>query len=721
MRDIQVLTRRGRLRFSVVLYAGVAMVALAGAHSAAFAQEADAGDTEEVIVTAERRSTRLQSTPLSVGVVGGRELQEQNLSLLRDLSGSVASLQVPASKTPSLSYLFVRGIGTTSPTYNGAVGIYVDDVYQARVINSGVFGLPDVERIEVLRGPQGTLYGQNTSAGAIRIISRTPGDYWTGSVSLAAGNHNQRNVSLYAGGPLSERVSASVAVAHEHVGGTTWNATLNKHVDAVRTTQGRVKLHYRPVSERGPTATLSVYFLNDQSDNGSSIPLNVPNPDPRVTYENLDLRIDNKNLLASLTVDQPLTDRLVLKSITGYREFNNDPDPWSADGLASDLFSWQLNLDQQQISQELQLQGDYGRLTFTVGGIYYHERFIADRPNVTYGNRAGSLSKTVTDSFGLYGQGRYALTEKLGVTAGLRYYKQEDEYDNQGYVSDANFAYVSPTYTLKGLKGDWDGLTPKIGVDYQFSDRAFGYASITVGQKSGGYNPVATVAEVAAIPTSPEEVIAYEAGVKLGTGRRYQLNATVFYNDFRDYQTILANAVINGQVVSGSVTINAEKAETYGVEIEALARPAERLELRLAATALDASFVDFDFNVLGGSVNYNGNWLPYASKINVGASAAYRLPLGSAGDLRLRGEVKYTSKAYTTIQNNVEIPEQTYANIDAVYTTADGRWSGVLRVRNLFDETYAIGGLPRTSSLPGILTASYNQPRLVSFGLTYNF
>ncbi|WBO21362.1 TonB-dependent receptor [Sphingomonas abietis] len=677
----------------------------------------------EIVVTAERRTTPLQTTPLSVGVLSGKDIQEQKLVQLRDLSSSVAGLQVPAAATPSLSYLFIRGIGTISPTYSGAVGIYVDDVYQARVINSGIFGLPDIERIEVLRGPQGTLYGQNTSAGAIKIVSKTPGNDFTGSFSLAAGNLKQLDGSAYVSGPIvTDVLSASFAYAHDETGGFTENVTLGKKVNRVHTDQGRVKLHFTPAGDAGPDVNASFYFLRDRSDNAALSPLNVADPNPRVTYENLDLRIHNNNYLGSLSVAQKLDDHLTAKSITGYRWFDDSPDPWSQDGLATDTFEWQLNLHQRQFSQELQLLGDYGRLTFSSGAIYYHEHFIADRPNVTFGVRGGAISKTVTDSVGIYTQGHYAITPRFGVTAGLRYYRQWDDYDNSGYTSNADFQPIATTYSLTGLKQTTHGLTPKVGIDYKFSSSLFAYASYTKGQKSGGYNPVAAAAVIAAIAIKPEKVTTYEAGLKIGSGRApVQFNISGFYNDFRDYQTNLSNVLLNGILVNGSVAFNAQKSRTYGVEVETILHPVKALELRVNGTALSAKFTRFTYQTAFGSGSYTGNQLPYASKYNLGASAAYTLPIGELGDVKLRGEVKYTSRGYADLTNVTVLPKQTYVNLDANFTTANKHWQIFVRARNLLDKTYAIGGIPITPTIPGVLATTYNPPRTVEGGATYSF
>jgi iron complex outermembrane recepter protein len=676
----------------------------------------------EVIVTAERRATSLEKTPVSVGVIGGAQVNDEQYNQLSDLSSSVASLQVPAASTPSLAYLFIRGIGTVSPTYNGAVGIYVDDVYQARVINSGIFGLPDVEQIEVLRGPQGTLYGQNTSAGAIKIISKTPGDEVQAFVQAAAGDYGQVDSRAYVSGPLIPGVlAAGVAVSHIENHGFTYDADTNREVNATNTDQARVKLHLTPGIE-GLSATLSLYVLRDRSDNAYESPLNVPDPNPRVTYENLNLQIHDDAFLTALSLDYAIDEHLKIRSITGYRGFKDHPDPWSLDGLATDTFEWQLNLEQQQLSEELQVLGDYGALTFTSGAIDYHEDFTSNRPNVTYGVRAGVVSWTRTNSQGVYSQGHYAFNDRLGLTLGIRYYNEHDDYANTGYFSNADWAQGASKYSLTGLVQNASGVTPKIGIDGQLTPHLFGYASVTRGEKSGGYNPVAGSAAIAAIPIEPEKVTTYESGLKFtGWSDRLQLNGALFYNDFRDYQSLLSNVVVGGEVVNGSVAINAQKATTYGGELEAIVRPIEGLEASLAATVLDAKFVTFNFDTATGPVSYNGNQLPYTSKVNLDGALKYTRSLNGYGYASLRGEAKYTTHGYTDIANSIAIPNQTYVNLDARYTTPDGHWSTFATVRNLLDRTYAIGGLPAAPSPPGVLATVYNPPRMWQIGASFKF
>jgi iron complex outermembrane receptor protein len=678
---------------------------------------------QEVVITAERQATSLKRTPLSVGVVGAQDVQDRNLQSLRDIDGSVAGLQIPAAATPSLSYVFVRGIGTTSPTYNGAVGIYDDDVYVARVINSGVFGLPDIERLEVLRGPQGTLYGENTSGGALRVISRTPTDQPVGWAAVSGGDYGQFEARGYIAGPIKEGVlDASLAYSHQQNGGYTYDVTLNKNVNRILTDQARLKLRFIPPSLPRLETVLTVQGLIDHSDNSVLSPLNVPNPKPNVTYENLDLAVNNRNILTSLVSDYRLDDHLTVKSITGYRAFHNSPDPWSQDGLATNLFEWQLNLDQRQVSQEFQVLGNYQRLTFTGGVIGYQELFNVNRPNITLGAPGGIRSKTLDTNGGVYGQLHYKITSALGLTAGLRYSADEQSYGNTGYNSTLQFQYVSTKYSVSGLKQNTNAVTPKIGLDYQVNPNLFVYGSVTKGEKEGGYNPVAGSLVIAEVPILPEEVTTYETGVKstLFQGA-VQANASVFYNDFKNYQSILSNVYYNGTLVNGSVAINAQKAVTSGVEFEVTARPIEAVELGVNGTLMDAHFAKFTQLTSSGLLTYTGNRLPYTSKFSIGAHAVYTLPLKTYGTFRLRANWKYASDSYGDITNITKIPSYSITDLEAYYTTPDNKWTGFVSVRNVFNRVYAYSGIPTAQLIPGVLAAAFSPPRMFQVGIRRDF
>lgn len=679
---------------------------------------------EAIFVTATRQRTDPQKTPVSIGVLNATQLRQRDLRTISSLSSSVAGLQVPSPYGSNLPYVFIRGLGTTIPTYSSAVGVYVDDVYQSRTINGGAFGLADVERIEVLRGPQGTLYGQNTSAGAIKIVSRTPGNKTTGYLGISGGTYGQLNADAYVSGPIIKDVlSASLAYAHNENGGYTYDPTLHKEVNRTLSDQGRVKVHFTPLKDHGPDFLLSVYYLGDRSDNMVPSPRGVPGANPRVTYDNVDPRYHNAALSASLTTTQKINRHLTFHAITGFRHFNNSPDPWSVDGVATHTYEWLLNLKQNQFSQEAQIQGQYNRLSFTSGIVEYHEEFDVYRPSVTNNVYAGTSSHTSVDSVGFYGQGHYQITKALGATLGLRYFTEWDGYSNTGYRYGNSYTPLSVLYSLRGLRQHTDGFTPKFGLDYKFDDRLFGYASITRGEKSGGYNPVAANAAVAAIPVMPEWVTTYEIGLKYTSkNRKYTVNIDGFYNDFSDYQTTLRNAYYNGQIVNGSVAINAQKARTYGGELETVFRPIDDLQIRLNATVMGADFVDFTKQTAVGTTSNTGKRLPYTSRWNIGGNVTYTLPLDpSIGRVALMANVRYTSNSYADIANAVYIPKQVYLDIGAYYTAPGTHWAGYVRADNIINSTYPVGGLPNMLGVANLTATSYNPPRMVLVGANYSF
>ncbi|MGI4813810.1 MAG: TonB-dependent receptor [Janthinobacterium lividum] len=682
-------------------------------------QDGSAVTLGDVKVTAERRTTSLQKTPLSVGVVGGGEIARHDIQKIADLSGEVAGVYLSGSSTPSLQPIYIRGIGTSSPTYNGAVGIYLDDVYVPRIINSGIFGLPDVRQIEVLRGPQGTLYGQNTSAGAIRIISRDPSNEKIAWVSAGVGNYGGIESKAYVSGPIKEDVLyGSLAYSHTQNYGFTYNETLHKDVDGVHTDLIRGKLRATPT--RDFDAQLTIDALRDRSDNGTSQPLNYPGSAPRTTFDNTDPKIHNDGFGVSLRLTDKIDDHLTAKSITAYRQFNDSPDPWPYDGVPSNLYGWQLNLNDHQLSQEFQLLGDYGPLTFTTGAIAFNENFGVNRPNWTAGAFNGISSRTNVLNLGLYAQAHYKFTEQLGATLGLRYYVQNDNYSTFGYSSNPQLQIVHVNYEANDLHLRTDGVTPKFGLDYQLLPGLFSYASITKGEKSGAYNPVAGALSIALVPVFPEKVTAYEAGLK-GTsfGGRLQTDLAVFYNDFANYQGIVTNPIVNGAIVNGSVTVNAGKAHTFGAEFEATAHPLRDLEWRFNVTALQGRFDSF-LNPTGApNANYTGHQLPNAPHLTVNTSLLYRLPVKVPGSIDVNGSLSILGKNYLDVTNTTMVPTQVYVNLGASYQSPGHGWTTNFQVTNLLNRTYPYA-LVQIASL-NINAANYNPPRVYMVTLRHDF
>jgi iron complex outermembrane recepter protein len=683
------------------------------------ADDAVGASLAEVVVTAERRETRAQDTPVSVSALSAADLQERSTWTLQSLMGDVPGLSTPGSIT-NMQSIFIRGIGTADPGFYPAVAVYVDDVYLPRPFGVGTFILPDIERIEILRGPQGTLYGQNSSAGAVKFVSRDPGNTTVGSFSVNAGNLGYRDFDGYFASPIAGDVlSVGVALASRRTEGYTFNEVLDRHVDATRLDEGRLKFKLTPAD--GTSAVLAIDGTRDRSDNASYIPLGYPGANPRTTFASVDPELHRTDWGATLHVDQKITNQLSFKSITAYRRLVDDPSPWDEDGTPAVVDQWTQYIHQHQFSQEFQLSGSYSRLDFTAGAVYFQEHLLFDRITGSSGKYSEVLSDLRDHSEAVYGQLDYHLTDALNLTLGARYGTEAQTFDNSGYTNQASGARTAQLYAIGGLHDSWSPFTPKIGFDYHFNPDLMSYLSVTSGQKVGGYNRAASTATIAEIPVGPEKVIAYELGTKATLwGGRATSSLALFYNDFRDYQASITNPAINGQFITGAVVVNAARARTEGAELEAAARITADWDAKLAAGYLDTRFKNFENPTGAANTDYTGNELPTAPKWTLGLSTSYRLPLLIPGAVRIDANVRYISTQFSDIANTpiTQLPAQTYIGAGANYATQDNHWVFSLIVQNLADRAYPVNLKYRAGFED---EAGYSAPRQAILGARYIF
>ncbi|MGA0545052.1 TonB-dependent receptor [Brevundimonas sp. VNH65] len=712
-----------RLALSIVVTGSVFLlspgVSLAGDEPAPDDGGDQAQSIADVVVTAERRATSLLRTPGSITPVSGEDLRTRKIEGLNDLSVSVPGLSSTGG-APQTS-LYIRGIGTSDPGSPPSVGVYIDDVYNPRAFGNNLFDLPDVQGVEVLRGPQGTLYGQNTTGGAIKITSRDPGDAYEGSILLETGNYSAFRTQVYLAGPIRPGVlSASVAYTGRKRDGYTYNQTLDYWADDVDTQQARLKLRYTPNDRI--EAVLAYSTLTDASDTQAVVPLNYGAAGPRVTYSPRRFNPSRDVESWSLRVTGELTPHLTVKSISAWRALDN-LNPNDASGLPDDRSGFIQFLENRQWSQELQLLGDYGRLNFVAGAVWRRETFAMDRN--AWQNRSYSQiisDQTVVDT-AVFGQANYNLTARLRLTAGLRFGSQTNEFDNAFYRTDAAFNQTALVYSVEGLTYDDDDISSRLGADFQINDDWLSYASWSRGSKAGGFNRSASNAQIAEIPVRPETVTAYEVGVKgRALDNRVQGSLALFYNDFQDFQATITNPVIDGQLIVGNVVANAAQATTYGVELETTVRPLQGLEWRFAASWLDATFDSFANPTGNAASNYAGKVLPFASEWIVASSLDYVFPVGLPGELSARLSGDFRSAFYSDNANReaVKNPDQFYVNLGLTYRSADHAWTFQALAKNLFDETTIFGYRTLTASL-GVESAKYIAPRLVTFSVRRTF
>lgn len=674
----------------------------------------------DIVVTAQRRESRIQDTPLAVNALGSDELAERGFRRLNDLAGLAAGVNIP-NQSQGTQAVFVRGIGTTRPIANPSVGVYIDDIYIPRAFGTGWYGaLPDIDRIEILHGPQGTLYGQNSSAGALKFVTKTPGDRIEASAELGYGNYDAFDARAYLSVPLGGDLSFSLAGAHLRRDGVDYNATLGRDTGALSNDQIRGILRYAP----GETEILlSGDYMRDRSEYRTSSPTNL-NPGVRVTLSDIDPKQAYDGGGVTLRISHPLGDTVTLRSITGYRSFRMNL-PTDTDGQVGYISGFDQDLDQNQISQEFQLIGDFERFSLTAGALAYRENFHVYR--LSWSRNAFSVIQTDnrTTSLGAYAQGDYKLTDKLTATVGLRFSFERNQMDALGYASNINGDRLTTTYDVRDLKKDFTSVLPRLGLSYKFNPDVLAYAVFAQGRTSGGWNTAPGNGNVARIPIGQEKVTSYEAGLKAGTADKVlQGSLAVFYNDYSDYQASITNPVIDGQIITGSVLQNAGDAHIYGAELELTARPTSRFDARFSFTYLESAFDTYQNPTGAVSSNYVGEDLSYVPKFSGGASLGYTVPFRGGGRVRARVTGRIESSSYSTLNPTREqnkFPEQHYVDATLSATLPGGNWTLSIEGKNVFDKTFVLPVSGAWAPGQGLYGVGYSQPRTVVGRIGYQF
>lgn len=701
---------------------GSAVVTGLAIPAAAFAQEA-APAVQEVIVSAERTDTALRKTPISAGVVDRQQIDSQGIYQLNDLVGVIAGVTVPNGYSNMPQAVGIRGVGVSNPAMSQAVGIYIDDVPLVRGYATALWDLPDITRIEVLRGPQGSLYGQNSSAGAVKIVSAEPGVERVGWASVGAGNHGTREfhgLASSAIGPADGGLAGSIAVSRRSNDGFGYNATLDKRVNKLDATQFRAKLRERFTADF--TAVLSIDGLQDRSDtNTINFPINHVGAAPRVAWTSSDAGAFKRNAGgASLKLEDRVGTDTTLRSITAWRTYKDDPTVADWSGLEIERYLLSQTVQQKTFSQELQVQRKGAALSWTTGLMFVDDRFDFDRFTTTYALAAPAPSTTEavthqhTVDLGLYGQARYALSEDTGVTFGARAWRTHQTGSNALWKAGPDHQRSSVIYDAEDLSTTRSGIVPRIGIDSQLDPDTFVYASVAEGAKFGGFNRAAGSELSASVAANPEKVIAYETGAKgRFFGGALTANAAAFFNDYRDYLASLNNLTINGVLVTDAILVNAGSARTWGVDLDFGAKLARNTDLSVSMEWLHSRIQEFRNPTGAAAADYVGHELPYAPHLSIGSTLASQVPLRDGSAIALDTSIQMLTRQYADVANSqiLKTPSQTTVNLGMGYLSAQRNWSVSLRVRNLFDRTLA---LARNVIPPfGINTAYYNAPRTI--------
>lgn len=677
---------------------------------------------DDIVVTAERRKTDLQKTSIAISAFAPETLRDRNISNVRDLAGQVPNLYVARVSISQTTQTFsLRGVGESDPIQEPVLAIYVDDVYQPRQIGSGV-EFNDIERIEVLRGPQGTLYGRNSSAGALRIITRDPDAVTRAKAEIGYGSFSQIIARGSIGGALiGEDLTGSLAYVHNSRDGVTYDPTLKHDVNRINLDAIKGKLRYTGINGLDALLTLSV--LRDRSDTRSYIPVAQPGTfNPRLSYSEVEplQHLDQRS--GSLRLTYTLSPQLTLKSVTGFTGFNLNPVWYDNDGQADLVQKNLIHYNDRAITQEVQLNGDYGALSFSTGLFYLHESFFVERDGYS---RTGALvtspvsvlrahNITTTDAYAIFGEGTYRFSPIFSLTAGLRGTLERKRFDFDNKVLDINGNVIAQSIAGSAAKS-WSAATPKVAVNAQWNRDLLTYLSWSKGFKSGGFDNRATRLDLATLPFNPEHVTTYEGGIKASLfGQSLRSNVAVFYNDYRDLQVSFYDPAY-----VGSRRGNAGKAHSWGVEVENSLRLSPRFSVQASGGYLKAIYDDYK-GAGGNGVNADGNPLPNAPQWSFSGGASYTAPLGKSGSLKLAANAQYQSSFFSSALARIQdqVPGQAFVNGSIVWTPRNDHFQIAVEGKNILG-----AGAPVSSSFTpstGIYYKNYPDPAtvLVSFRFT---
>lgn len=701
---------------------------------------------EEVIVTAQKREQSLQDTPISVSVLDNSAVEKLKISNLLDIAHAVPNLDIRQTTNGSSgARIYIRGVGVNDHvvTLDGAVGVYMDGIYMAR--NSGLaFDVTDLERIEVLRGPQGSLWGRNTTGGAINLITKKPSGEFGFKQSLDVGNYDYLRSNTQIDFPKIGDVSTKISLLHEEKEG--WVSNQGAGVNfGDKDNQG-----FRLAVRWTPTDVLTVDYAYDyaQSEFGSAYYQNSTPFDPAFSAvpfstDRLEKATPSTNYRASeydmnshsLSVAWNLSDDLTLKSITGYRDLEqrNYTDN-GANAVSTRLFSNDpFNVDQDQISQEFQLLGNAldDALHYTLGLYYFQENgkeFNSDfitaallppplppLLEVKLYDRDLEAKNTAKAAFGEVSWTPGLFDKRLHLTAGLRYSSDEREIDLEQVEG-----LFTPDFTAQA-KDDWSNVSPSFVASFDLSDDSNVYFKYTEGYRTGGFNGRGSSVREAVTPVDEETLVSLELGLKSEWfDRRLRVNAAVFRNDYEDIQLTLIDPV---GPPGSLLRINAGEAEIDGVELDLTAVLGEGLELRLSYAHLSSEFVEVIDPVTG--LDISDGYVTVASPENsFNIDLEYRFPRTSLGELS--ADLNYAWKDEREIEpllaQGVE-PLDSFGvwngrlMLSDITVSSSGSLAVSLWAKNISDEEYQLDGFKLTTTGSTLLT--YGEPR--SYGLRFDY
>lgn len=684
-----------------------------------------------VTVTAQRVEENLQDVPVSVTALDTEDLEDRQVLDIRDLQFQVPNINIATNTgTASAARIFLRGVGEDESrgAVDQAVGIYVDGVYIGRSVGS-LFDVVDLENIEVLRGPQGTLYGRNTIGGAIKLRSVAPQMENSGEIRTTIGNNGRFDLRGTGNVQLGDSTAFRITALHRERDGFhdlipngdfagEGREVGRKHLLAFRASllhdfqnDWSAQLTFDKTNDRSDPIPDSAAPGNDADDDiftieplaGGMCSAATPGAfQPIGCFTDYNSSVDS--LGGSLTVKGPLFGH-DFTSISAYRELEDD--------LSTRIgFPFTQQTDQDQLSQEFTLASTLeGPFSYLVGAYYWEEDIALDSVFVF----PFTLQST-TDSIAVFGQGTYELTDRLSLTGGLRYTDESKDFSGEALLSGLS----------RVDSADFENLSYNITADYAFTDDVLGYAKYATGFKSGGWSADAFSPTAVFLPVDEETLDSFEAGLKTTLlNGNLRLNGTYFFNRYDDLQI---GATVPGL---GFTRFNVPESEIQGLEFDMVFQITDNFQINGNLGLLDAEYTEVDTRSIGGLTN-NGaspgcNGVPTeacALGLDLKNAPEYKGVIGmlytqpvARGQVIISGDIGFEDDSWSLVANSpphafIEVP--TLVNARVKYE-ADAGWSVAAWVKNATDKEYY-----RASS-SGSFTTYASDPITYGIDLGYTF
>ena len=738
---------------------------------------------EEIVVTAQKREENLQDTPIAITVFTEESLEGRminDISKLADFTPNVIfDTTTPISGLSNGAAVFIRGVGqldfglTTDP----GVGTYIDGVYSSRAVG-GVLDVVDIERIEILRGSQGTLFGRNTIGGAINITTKRPAETFGGMVEATFGEFERTDFKGSVDIPIAEKFLTKFAFSSKNRNGFVDRISVGDRLGDEDRQSARGSFLLQASDDIELYATLDYTKIDEQSAGSVMVGISefpgtppllapsstwaynqvfVPANPGAVPYTQEQFFVDGKDRTlatgptgtdlesfgATLTFSWSLP-WFEFKSISSYRdtegEFYRDPDNSSIQITETS----NPNYNHEQFSQELQVTGALfnDRLQYVLGAYYFEEDGTDDVFVPIYGalpTPAGLLALPLyinnfvlvdNSSKAVFGQGTFDLTDQLAVTFGLRYTEDDKSFGYRQYISPdpggniAVLALLGPPVTAPGPAGDivlWDEVSDEFtelniraGIEYQFNDDTLLYFTYADGYKSGGFNFRYVVPRADPLAFDPETLESFEVGVKW-QGLDDRLRLNAA-GFISEYGDVQIQLFETG---GGPLTQNAGVADIIGVEVEVTAVPHERLLINAGFGYIDAEYDELNLPTtnVAQAISLKTK-LPNTPETTVNISADYTHPL-PWGSLIVRSDYRYTDDLYNDAQNSPFLYQDGYHTFNASLTFSTGNWDFSVFGTNLTDKRFITSGDSNFGL--GFHEANYNRPREFGGLIRYRF